>query len=130
MSIVRPFIIDSSIVLAVLRNEQGGKRAGELALGAIMSSVNLAEVVTKCVEFEIDPNEAVQFIARRNIDIVEFRFEDGVLAGRLMAVAPKGRLSLGDRACLATAIRLDSTALTADRVWAELDLPCKVELIR
>lgn len=124
------YVIDSSIVLAVLRNEKGNRLAAELALGAVMSSVNLAEVVTKCVEFEIDPNDALQYIAGRNIDVVEFGFADGVLAGRLMAAAPKGKLSLGDRACLATAIGLNGIALTADRVWAELDLPCKVELIR
>jgi PIN domain nuclease of toxin-antitoxin system len=125
-----PFVIDSSIVLAVLRNEEGNRLAAELALGATMSSVNLAEIVTKCVEFEIDPNDALQYIAGRNINVAEFGFADGVLAGRLWKVAPKGKLSLVDRACIATAVRLGATAVTADRVWAELDLPCKVELIR
>jgi PIN domain nuclease of toxin-antitoxin system len=125
-----PFVIDSSIVLAVLRNEKGNGLAAELALGATMSSVNLAEIVTKCIEFEIDPNHALQYIAGRNIDVVEFGFADSVLAGRLWKAAPKGKLSLGDRACIATAVRLGATAVTADRIWAELDLPCKVELIR
>ncbi|MDN5927554.1 MAG: type II toxin-antitoxin system VapC family toxin [Hyphomicrobiales bacterium] len=125
-----PFVIDSSVVLAVLRNEEGSRLAAELALGATMSSVNLAEIVTKCVEFEIDPNDALQYIAGRNINVVEFGFTDGVLAGRLWKAAPKGKLSLGDRACIATAIKLNATIITADRIWAELDLPCKVELIR
>jgi PIN domain nuclease of toxin-antitoxin system len=39
-------------------------------------------------------------------------------------------LSLGDRACIATAIKIGGTAVTADRVWSTLDLGCKVELIR
>jgi PIN domain nuclease of toxin-antitoxin system len=39
-------------------------------------------------------------------------------------------LSLGDRACIALALRERATIMTADRVWAELDPPCKVELIR
>jgi PIN domain nuclease of toxin-antitoxin system len=117
-------------MLAVLRNERGDERAAEFALGGTISSVNVAEVVTKCVEFEIEPNAALQFITGRNIDVMEFNLADGVLAGRLMALAPKGVLSLGDRACIATAVRLGATAVTADRVWAELDLPCKVELIR
>jgi PIN domain nuclease of toxin-antitoxin system len=125
-----PFVIDSSIVLAVLRNEDGNRLAAELAMGAVMSSVNLAEIIAKCVEFEIDPDDALQYIAGRNIEIVEFGFADGVLAGRLWKAAPKGKLSLGDRACIATAVRLGAAAVTADRVWAELDLPCKVELIR
>jgi PIN domain nuclease of toxin-antitoxin system len=125
-----PFVIDSSIVLAVLRNEEGNRLAAELAMNSVMSSVNLAEIVTKCVEFEIDPSDALQYIAGRNIDVVEFGFADGVLAGRLWKAAPKGKLSLGDRACIATAARLGAIAVTTDRVWAELDLPCKVELIR
>ena len=125
-----PFVLDSSIILAILRNERGDEYAAERALGASISSVNVAEILSKCVEFEIDTNEALQFIAGRNIDVAEFGFADGVMAGRLMALAPKGVLSLGDRACIATAIRLNATAVTADRVWAELDLPCKVELIR
>lgn len=125
-----PFVIDSSIVLAVLRNEEGSRLAAELALGATMSSVNLAEIVTKCVEFEIDPNDALQYIAGSNVNVVEFGVTEGVLAGRLWKAAPKGKLSLGDRACIATAIKLNATVVTADRIWAELDLPCKVELIR
>lgn len=125
-----PFVIDSSIVLAVLRNEKGNRLAAELAMGAVMSSVNLAEIVTKCVEFGVDPNDALQYIAGRNINVVEFGFADGVLAGQLWRAAPKGKLSLGDRACIATAVGLGATVVTADRVWAELDLPCKVELIR
>jgi PIN domain nuclease of toxin-antitoxin system len=125
-----PFVIDSSIVLAVLRNEKGNRLAAEFAMDAGMSSVNLAEIVTKCVEFEIDPNDALQYVAGRNINVVEFNFTDSVLAGRLWKAAPKGKLSLGDRACIATAARLGATAVTADRIWAELDLPCPVELIR
>jgi PIN domain nuclease of toxin-antitoxin system len=124
------YVIDSSVVLSVLRDEEGSRRAAEFAIGVAISSVNLAEIVTKCMEFEIDPDDVLQYIAGRNIDVVEFDFADSMLAGRLWKAAPKGKLSLGDRACIATAIRLNAAVVTADRVWAELDLPCKVELIR
>jgi PIN domain nuclease of toxin-antitoxin system len=40
-------------------------------------------------------------------------------------------LSLGDRACLALAIERQAVALTADRVWQELDIEgLAVELLR
>ncbi|WP_051758091.1 hypothetical protein [Prauserella rugosa] len=39
-------------------------------------------------------------------------------------------LSLGDRACLALAQRLDRPALTADQAWKNLDLAVDVQLIR
>jgi ribonuclease VapC len=72
----------------------------------------------------------VEFVIGREITVVAFEQEDAPLAGRLADVAPKGVLSLGDRACIATAIRLGATAVTTDRAWADLDLPCPIELIR
>ena len=39
-------------------------------------------------------------------------------------------LSLGDRACLALAKSQGGLVLTADRVWATLDIGVEIELIR
>ena len=39
-------------------------------------------------------------------------------------------LSLGDRACLALAMRERSRVLTADRAWSDLDLGVELALIR
>jgi PIN domain nuclease of toxin-antitoxin system len=39
-------------------------------------------------------------------------------------------LSVGDRACLGLAKELDLPVVTADRMWASLDLGIEIELIR
>ncbi|MFV2000241.1 MAG: hypothetical protein ACC654_07750 [Acidimicrobiia bacterium] len=60
-----------------------------------------------------------------------------ICARRLTAAAailgPAGSrygLSLGDRACLATAAELGVPAVTADRMWSDLDLGVDVISIR
>lgn len=98
--------------------------------GALISSVNIAEVVTKCVEFGFSDEVAIGYIEASNLTVVDFNQELAIAAGLLRRRAPKGVLSLGDRACLALAIRENATAVTADRIWSTLDLGCQIELIR
>ncbi len=124
------FVLDSSVVLSIVKSESGNASASDYVVGAAMSSVSLAEIVTKCVEWALDPDEVVAFVRASHINVHDFGGDDAILAGRLAKAAKKGVLSLGDRACLATAIRLGAIAVTADRAWATLDLPCPVELIR
>ncbi|WP_082143967.1 PIN domain-containing protein [Nitratireductor soli] len=125
-----PYIIDTSAILAVVFGEPGQETAARLARGGIISSVTLAEIVSKCIERSIPEQIALDYVQDSNIDVTSFDEDVAILAGRLFAYAPKGTLSLGDRACLATAIRHDGTAVTADRIWAAFDLGCKIELIR
>ena len=127
---MRRFVIDSSVVLAIVKGEHVNAAATNYFARATMSSVSLAEIVTKCVEWALDPDEAEAFVRGTGIDVHDFSGDDAILAGRLAKAAKKGILSLGDRACIATAIRLDAIAVTADRAWATLDLPCQIELIR
>ena len=124
------FVLDSSAIMAVLLSEAGHDRAASLAQDALMSSVNVAEVVSKCIEFAFPEQLALEYIQGSNITVVDFDLEHAVLAGELRRRASKGMLSLGDRACIATAIRQDAIAVTADRIWSTLDLGCQIELIR
>lgn len=124
------YIIDSSVILAFVRREPGGERLADFLDDAAMSTANLAETVTKCIELNIDQQPAIDFINRSGIDLIALSEEHAILAGQLRRIAPKGVLSLGDRACLATAILSGRTAVTADKAWLEFDLGCKVELIR
>lgn len=122
--------LDTSVIMAILLDESGRDTAARLAPGGTLSSVNLAEIITKCIEKAVPPDLAQDYIRHSNIEIVAFDADHAALAGDLYKVAKKGVLSLGDRACIATAMKLNAVALTADRAWSSLDLPCQIELIR
>lgn len=123
-------ILDASVVLAGLRDEPGAEAFWARALGSRICSVNLAEVISKLIDMGSDPDVAYEDVEALRLDVVPLDADTALLAGRLRVDTRHRGLSLGDRACLALAIRENRTALTADRNWADLDLPCKVELIR
>ena len=125
------YVLDTSVILAIVRGETGAERALALAKEqSCTSSVNVAEIVTKCVEWQYPEAVALDVIESCGIDVVALEHNHAVLAGQLRRKARKGVLSLGDRACIATAIQMNATAVTADKVWTTLDLGCKIELIR
>jgi PIN domain nuclease of toxin-antitoxin system len=95
-----------------------------------MSSVNVTETVSKMVDHGADFDEALEDFRSLSLTIVDFDAEQSHIAARLRPATRHRGLSLGERACLALAIREGATALTADRKWADLDVGCKIELIR
>ena len=105
-----------------------------IADGAWISAVNLAEVVTRLVDQGYDEEEAHEDLASFVLEVVPFDEELAYRAGLLRTVTRPAGLSLGDRACLALAERLDLPALTADRSWATLQLDTRlgirVEVVR
>jgi ribonuclease VapC len=64
------------------------------------------------------------------LEIIAFDEEQAFRAGLLSAYTQPQGLSLGDRTCLALALTTHATALTADRVWKDLDIGVEIKLIR
>lgn len=124
------YVLDASALLAVAREEPGGDVVQRVMGRSRMSAVNASEALMRGAEKGI-PIEAMQdLLDSSGIDLVPF---DAALASTTARLRQSTRhlgLSFADRACLATAIRYGATALTADRAWGELDLPCPVELMR
>jgi ribonuclease VapC len=125
-------VLDASALLALLLGEPGGDRVRSELSDAIMSSVNLAEVVAHYAR-----NGAVEDDIREVLGPLPFAripFDDDFAfdCGLMLPATRSAGLSLGDRACLTLAKRTGLRALTADRSWAAVGerLGVSIEVLR
>ena len=124
-------VLDASAVLALVHDEPGADVVAAELGTAVLSTVNLAEVVGTLVDADVPAARVRGLLAAAGVTIEPFGEEDAVLAGALRSLPGGQALSLGDRCCLALAVRSSPPeCLTADRSWAALDLPIRVRLIR
>jgi ribonuclease VapC len=129
-------VVGDSALLAYLGNEPGAERVADAIAGrAVMSSVNLAEVLSTAAARGADPQRLAGELAVRGLldgalSIEVLTVEDAVEVARLRAITRAAGLSLADRACLALGRRLAALVLTADSAWAGLDLGVAIELVR
>lgn len=123
-------VLDSSAILAVIYNEPGSDKVVGLMKGALLSTVNLAEVHTKLQLHGAPADFAWRRILSLGCEICPFISEQARIAGELIREARPHGLSLGDRACLALAIHSKARVYTTDRTWKNLSLRIKIEVIR
>ena len=123
-------VFDSSVLIAILRQEPGSE-VGERSLNeALISTVNLAEVATYLARNDVPPETIKEALAAFPIEVVPFDREQGLIAGCLYPACKSLGLSLGDRACLALAKSKSLPVLTADKAWLELEVGMSIQSIR
>ncbi len=129
-------VLDASALIVFLKDEPGAEIVSSaLASGTWISAVNWSEMLTKFVDLGVSGDQITDELLERGVlgvllQIVPFDEDAAAAAADLRPRTRALGLSLGDRACLALAQRLDLPALTADRAWQTLDVGIQVRLAR
>lgn len=123
-------LLDSSAVLACLLDEPGSNRVEAVIDRAAISAVNYSEIVSKLTDAGLSAAEIDEAMTAFPLKVLPFDRKLANVAGALRAATRASGLSLGDRACLATAIEQQALVITADRAWSELNCGVGVDIIR
>ena len=124
-------VLDASALLALLNGEKGADAVKQVLKASVMSTVNLAEVLTVIQRLGIPTEEAAEDIMAMVKEILPFNAAHAELAAHLNLKTQSKGLSLGDRACLALAIDQGLAVFTADKAWKNLELDeAEIHLIR
>ena len=115
-------VLDSSAILALFEKEQGWEKVRAALPDGVVSSLTLAEVVTRLTLRGGKPWQIAA--AWDDLRLVVEPFNEGRAraAGLLVDKTRPLRLSLADRACLALARELRIPVVTADRSWRKVQI--------
>ena len=102
----------------------------DLLEGGLISSINYSEALAKMIDKGFGASEAVDGLAAMTLQLIPFDKPLAESAAFLRKPTSHKGLSIADRACLALAISRKGVAITADRVWSELDVDVAVAVIR
>ena len=95
-------VLDASALLAYLRDEPGAEVVSDtIADGAVISTVNLAEVFSRAADRGVDPVKLATGLRESGllggaITVETFTVDDAIDAGRLRPLTRDAGLSLGD----------------------------------
>lgn len=123
-------VLDASALLAYLRAEPGSEAVDGVLGSALITSVNWAEVLQKSLSAGVEVEGLRQELQALGLAVEPFSAGDADTAALLWPQTRNLGLSLADRACLSLALRLNLPVLTCDRIWAELTLPLRIQLLR
>ena len=123
-------VLDASVLLAILKGEPFEAEALTMVEGAIMSTVNLAEVLSKLEDFGLAADPRVIHLLELLKRVEPFSEAQAWLSGTIRESTRPFGLSLGDRACLAAALDLNAEVYTMERIWARVEVGCVIHVLR
>lgn len=129
-----PVLLDASCVLAWAFTEPGADRIESVLPDAYITAVNMAEVIAKLDRLGAPGMTFAQDLVSAGLTVVPMGWTQTAHITTVLALEAmtsiRRRLSLGDLCCLAYAIEQQMHVWTADRAWADLDVPANVSVIR
>lgn len=123
-------VLDASALIAFLREEPGADKVAAVLTRSCISAVNLAETYGKMVEHGKRLEDVAYQIERLRIPVVPFDAEQAQIAASFWKPTRSVGMSLGDRACLALALKTAAPAFTTEGEWLKGDLGVRVVKIR
>ncbi|OGV28021.1 MAG: hypothetical protein A3F18_05055 [Legionellales bacterium RIFCSPHIGHO2_12_FULL_37_14] len=129
MTMTTKVIFDTSAYLALINGEPGSNIVKNYVSQAYMSTVNIAELVSYLVRNGYcDVNKIARIV--NLIRAYEYNYDLAIITGEMITHTSSYGLSLGDRACLASAKMLDVPVYTADKQWTGLQKIVGVKIIQ
>lgn len=123
-------VLDASAVLVLILGEPGHERVAGCIGSAMMSAVNLTEVLARLSRDGGELPDVYENVSALGIQIVPFDEEQALLTAGLRERGRLKGMSFADCACLALAESHTLPVLTADRAWKSLGLDLDIELVR
>lgn len=123
-------VLDASAVLAFLKRERGWDVVERLLPGAVMSVVNLAEVLAKAVDAGRDADLVKSDIEAQGVSYVEATARQAVRVAVLQPYARAHDLSYADRFAVALAEEVGGDLITGDAELARLPCGATIAMFR
>jgi ribonuclease VapC len=121
-------VLDASALLAMLLVESGEDQVRAVLSDCVISTVNLSEVIGHFARHGADHTHIRGMLDQLALQRIAFDEDLAYATGLLTTTTRAAGLSLGDRACLALARRLNARAITADHAWAGLGKSAGVDV--
>ena len=124
------YVLDASVILAMIQGERGAEQVEDRLPLSCISAVNLTEAAARLMRKGSSEHECLAKLGFFKLGVIAYDEPIMRMAVSLSAYGWTHGISLADRACIATAAYMGRTAVTADRRWLDLNLPCPVLAIR
>ena len=113
-------VLDASAVIALLRDEPGAEFVARYAGDALISAVNLQEVIKSLLVSGFTIDVARSMIDALHLEVRPHTVTDAYAAAALYDATKAYGSGLGDRTCLALAMAEGLEAITTDQAWSKL----------